>query len=830
MKVNYNDLARYLLDKKIEIPLFSHLKKITEIDWPYYRELLIDNWLNSKGELDGISNESVSSKISRNISKLNDNSLSKQDHDRSKVKFESGNNLKNGVFEFNDLKIFLNFPDPLEILLTISKKDLKKNVVIDNPSVAKSSISYLNSKRAEQYHPESSNIYHQTPYNEQDLRQILSNGIELFKSIGNYAVAGTLEYYITDLSILLKEWRNDSNKEVLKKIFFNLPKRDHSEWGFVGYENERLGLIEKLSKGNRRLFQVVGQGGSGKSALVNEVCNEIYIKYNTELNINQFIWISSKSDILENAAIKNLSTDSNYSTYKDLITQLFLAINNEDVSDFKDYSTFSLAELETSVKESISGKDGTKRLIIIDNLENISKDNQKRILTFLDENVTTPNYVIITSRYRIIEDFPSVNIELGGLHEKDAVVLFNKLIEYYEVNFKIKSKKDKDEIKYFTKIASYYPLAIKYCIEKAKKNNTSLKTSFESCNSGGSDLHSFIFRDTYTQLNNSQKRLLKTIVVYKNNWGYDIDKHVLKVIFNSIYKADDFESSIENLYQKTLISFVGLSDDDIDVALTALVSSHVEDIMKKHDMDTSKIYNAYEIFQSQQKGSTPIENTNYHLRTSEIQNSIFTKALSNLSNQLAIDTAVKEISKFSNTFYGLGYLEAKSYELTITKSNKEITRKKINDSYLKSIRLKPKTSFFWSDYISFLRKYYPSTINAKLNQSLPLLKSVLFDAIKPENQISFAALILDVLSIIKTKDENSIQIMEYIYQQNINVNYQLSHLQLIKFILSSWLRRPNKMKYLKASLRNDTLKTLLVKNEYETFDKINKQIESLTIK
>lgn len=830
MKVNYNDLSRYLLDKKIEIPLFTHLKKITELDWPYYRELIIDNWLNPKGELDGISNDSVSFKISRNISKLNDSSLSKQDHDRSKLKFESGNNLKNGNFNFNDLKIFLNFPDPLEIILTISKKDLKKNIIIDTPNIAKSSISYLNSKRAEQYHPESSGIHHKTPYNEQDIRQILSNAIELFRCIGNYAVVGTLEYYITDLSVLLKEWRNDSNQEFLKKIFFNLPKRDHSEWGFVGYEKERLGLIDKLSKGNRRLFQVVGQGGSGKSALVNEVCNEIYVKYNTELNINQFIWISSKSDILENAAIKNISTASNYSTYKDLITQLFLAINNEDVGDFKNYTTFSITELETSVKESIGGKDGTKRLIIIDNLENISKDNQKRILTFLDENVATPNYVIITSRYRIIEDFPSVNIELGGLQEKDAIVLFQKLVEYYEVDFKVKSKRDSDEIKYFTKIASYYPLAIKYCIEKAKKNNTSLKTSFESCNSGGSDLHLFIFRDTYTQLNPSQKRLLKTIVVYKNNWGDDIDKHVLKVIFNSIYKSDDFESSIDNLYQKTLITFVGLSDDDIDVALTALVSSHVEDIIKKHDMDTSKIYNAFELFQSHQRDSTPVDNPNYHLRTSEIQNSIFNKALSNLSNQLVIDSAVNEISKFSNTFYGLGYLEAKSFELTITKSNKEITRKKVNDAYLKSIRLKPKTSFFWSDYISFLRKYYPSTINSKLNQSLPLLKSVLFDAIKPENQSKFAELILDVLSITKTKDENSLQILEYIYQQNINVNYQLAHLQLIKFILNSWLKKPNKIKYLKASINNDTLKTLLVKNEYGTFNNINKKLESLTTK
>lgn len=824
MKINYNELSRYLLDKKIEIPLFSYFKKVTEQDWVYYRELIIDNWLNSKGELDGVSNPSVISKIHGNIRKLKDTSLSDQDKNRVKAKFKSGNSLKNGTFEFKDLKIFLNFADPLEILLSISKKDLKKNILIGQADVAKASISYLNSKRAEQYHPESSDIYHQVPYNETDVRQIITNGIELFKSIGNYAVSGSLEYYLTDLTVLLQEWRNDSSKEVIKKIFFNLPRRNHSEWGFVGYNEERLGLIEKLSKGNRRLFQVVGQGGSGKSALVNEVCNEIYLKFNNELNFNQFIWISSKSDILENASIKNLINESNYSTYKDLLTQLFLAINNEDVADFKNYLNFSIDELESSVKASISGKDGVKRLIIIDNLENISKDNQKKILTFLDENIVTPNYVIITSRYRIIEDFPSVNIELGGLQEKDAITLFKKLVEYFDIDLIINSKKVNDEVKEFVKIANYYPLAIKYCIEKSKKNNISLQTSFETCKTGGSDLHTFIFRDTYRQLNHSQKRLLKTIVVYKNNWGYDIDKHVLKVVFNSIYKSDDFESSINDLHEKTLISFIGLTDDDVDVVLTELISSHVEDIIKKHDMDTSKIYNAFENFQSQQEKLSSIENPNSNIRTSEIQNSILIKTLSNLSSQLAIDSAITEISKFSSTFYGLGYLEAKSLELTLTKSNKEITRKKINDSFIKSIRLKPQNSLFWSDYIFFLKKHYPSTINSKLKQNLPLLTRVFFDAVKPENQSKFAELILEILSITKTKNENSIQILEYIFQQNIKIEYQLSHLYVIKFILNAWLKKPNKIKYLKSSIENDSLKTILVKKEYEIFKKIDNQI------
>lgn len=824
MKVNYNELSRYLLDKKIEIPLFSYLKKLTEMDWPYYKELIIDNWLNSKGELDGVSNPSVMSKINSNIRKLKDKTLSEQDKNRVESKFESGNNLKNGTFKFNDLKIFLNFADPLEIILSISKKDLKNAIIIEQPDIAKKSISYLNSKRAEQYHPESSDIYHKVPYNETDVRQILSNGIELFKSIGNHAVSGSLEFYLTDLTALVQEWKNYSSKEAIKKIFFNLPRRNHSEWGFVGYNQEKLGLIEKLSKGNRRLFQVVGQGGSGKSALVNEVCNEIYLKHNENLNFNQFIWISSKSDILENTFIKNLNNETIYSTYKDLLTQLFLAINNEDIADFKNYLNFSINELENTVKENISGKDGVKRLIIIDNLENISKENQKKILTFLDENIVTPNYVIITSRYRIIEDFPSVNIELGGLQEKDAIILFKKLVEYFEVNLTIKSKQDNDDVKGFVKIANYYPLAIKYCIEKTKKNNISLQTSFENCKSGGSDLHAFIFRDTYSQLNPSSKRLLKTIVVYKNNWGYDIDKNVLKVVFNSIYKSDNFESSINDLYEKTLISFIGLTADDVDVALTELISSHVEDIINKHDMDTSKIYNAFENFQSQQEKISTIENFNSNIRTSEIQNSIFTRALSSLSSQLAIESAISEISKFSSSFYGLGYLEAKSLELTITKSNKEIIRKKINDSFLKSIRLKPQTSLFWSDYISFLKKIYPNTIISKLKQNLPMLTKVFFDTVQPENQNKFAELILEVLSITKTKDENSIQILEYIYQKNIKVNYNLSHLYTIKFTLNAWLKKPNKIKYLKSSIENDSLKTILIKNEFETFKKINEQI------
>ena len=819
MKINYNELARYLLDKKIEIPLFSEFKKITELDWIYYRELITDNWLNKKGEIEGISVPSIIGKINHNSRKLNNKNISAQDLNRAKLRFASGNNLKNNTYSFKDLKGFLNFKEPLEILFSIYKKDLKKRITIISSTKLNDSISYLNTKRAEQYHPESSDIYHQIPFNENDIRQMLVSGRELFYNLGNSAISSSFEFYLNDIHELIKEWQSSIEINTIKKVFSNLPKREHTEWGFVGYKLEKQELISKISKGNRRLFQVVGQGGSGKSALVNEVCHDVMLRY--ELGFKQFIWISSKSDIIYNASIKTLNKLSKYNSYKDLLSQMFLAINNEDISDFKNYSNISIDELEKEVIQSINGNDGIKRLIVVDNLENISKENQKNIITFLEENVDRPNYVIITSRHRIIEDFPSVKIELGGLGEEHGTDLFLKFIDYYQINFKISSKEDRENIKRFVKIANYYPLAIKYCIEKALKDNISINTSFESFKKGNSLLHSFIFRDTYQALNPSERRLLKTIVVYKTHWQHDIDKHILRVIFNSIYKADNFDKCIDVLFEKTLISYIGLSDDDVDVVLTELVTSHVEDIFMRYDMDNSKIINAINSFMTKQKELSDLNIDSSNIRTSEIQKSIFLKALPNLSNQIAIDSAITEILKFSSTFYGLGYLEAKSKEFSINNSNRNIVRKVINDLYLKSISLRPQISLFWGDYLIFLKQNYPSTIVSKLNQNLGQLISVFFNITNPGNQERFAQIILDYLSITKNKIEERIQFMDYVIQNKITLKFQVKHLPMINDIITVWLRKQNKVKYIDVLMNNDLLKTMIIKHNYPLFKKIS---------
>ena len=101
-----------------------------------------------------------------------------------------------------------------------------------------------------------------------------------------------LNDYLNDLSELRSEWLKNSNRQIQKSTFSNLPKRKHISWGFVGYDKERKELMTKLSKGNRRLFQITGQGGSGKSALANEICHDILLNYNKQLKFNQFISVS----------------------------------------------------------------------------------------------------------------------------------------------------------------------------------------------------------------------------------------------------------------------------------------------------------------------------------------------------------------------------------------------------------------------------------------------------------------------------------------------------------------------------------------------------------
>jgi hypothetical protein len=822
-KINYNDISRYVLDKKIELPLFNYFEELTNIDWEYYQELIIDNWLNTNNSSTGISVPSINSKINRIASKINDPGLNEQDRERLKKKFRAGNNLKSGKFSFKDLKIFLNFTDPIEILITIFKKDLKKNIILSNIQDINKSASYLNSKRAEQYHPESSQIYYEVPFNETDLRQILTKGFDMFRLIGNPAAAGELEFYLSDITEIRNEWQTSSELVESKKVFSNLPKRKHIGWGFVGYEDEQEKLISKLSKGNQLLFQIVGQGGSGKSALANEVCHQIFLKYNTQIKFDSFIWITSKSDILDNAEIKNIGKASRYKNYKDLLSQLFLALNEENVVNFEEFNDFEEKNLELEIVNYLNGNDGIKRLIVIDNLENISKENQERITDFLEDNVSKPNYVILTTRHRILE-LPSINIEIGGLGKKHGIDLFNKLIEYYQVEFKMTSKRDREDVENYVKLANYYPLAIKYCIEKTKKENCSLRSSFEICKEGSSELHRFIFRDTYSTLSGDEKRTLKTIVLYKTSLNHDIDKHVLRKIANTAYKNINVEDTLNTLYRNTLVTYVGLSDDDIQVVLTDLVASHIEDIIMRHEMDTTKIHNSIKAFIITQKISANSDTFQIDMRTSNIQKNKFQEALKYLSNKLRLVSIIEEIKSYSSSFYGLGYLEANLDQIELKLTN-SVLKKRVNDNYLRSMRLKPEQSIFWKDYVKFVSIYYPNSYNTKLNPIFSNLINVFFSLENEINKIQFAEIISNVIELTKSKDEYVLQFWEYVFSNRIKLEYSKKKLPMYRYFIKSWLNKNSKVKYLEKVLNNDVLKDILINNDFllhnEMSDKVN---------
>jgi len=823
-KVNFNEISRFVLDKKIEIPLFNFFNELTKNDWVYYRDLIVDCWLNTKNLSDGVSVMSILQKINNISTKINNSELNEQDKERIKAKFTAGNRLKAGNFTFEDLKIFLNFTDPVEILLALHKKDLKKNILVSDPNSIKKAASYLNSKRSEQYHPESSNIYHQVPFNETDLRQILSKGCEMFRLIGNPAVSGGLEFYLADISELINEWITSSDLVETKKIFSNLPKRKHLDWGFVGYNDEQNELISKLSKGNRRLFQIVGQGGSGKSALANEICHQIKHLHNKQLKFDNFIWITSKSDVLDSTEIKNIGRSTRYKNYKDLMSQMFLALNEENILNFKDFNDFDQEILESEVIKFINGDDGKKRLIVIDNLENISKENQKRIIRFLDDNVSKPNYIILTTRHRIIEEFPAVNIEIGGLGKKFGMELFNNLIEFYQIDFKIRSKKDREDVETYIELANYYPLAIKYCLEKCKKENISLKSSFEICKHGSSELHRFIFRDTYSSLQSNEKRVLKTIVLYKTTLNHDIDKHVLRKITSMAYKNISVEESLNTLYEKTLVAYIGLSDDDIQVVLTDLVASHIEDIIKKHEMDTTRIQNAIKGFINSQNLSANSESFQRDMRTSNIQKTKFQEALSFPNNRVRLETIIDEIKSYSTTFHGLGYLEAKQQQIGLSPSNSSL-KKKINDNYVSSIRLKPSQNIYWRDYVNFLGKFYPNSYNTKLNPLFPHLINVFFSLDNVHSKKQFAETITNVIEMTKRKDDTVLQFWEFALVNNIEIQYSRKRLPLYRYFIGEWMNKNSKLKLLEKILKTDEICTLLIKDDFLLHKKISDRLK-----
>lgn len=273
-------------------------------------------------------------------------------------------------------------------------------------------------------------------------------------------------------------------RDSVDRIFNNLPKPDFNDTGFIGRKNE-VKDIKELIYGNHRVVSIIGDGGTGKTAIALKVAYEILDDEKSPYEM--IIWGDAKQNILTEQGVVALKDEINHVRFfHDIKIKLSGEISvesdiNEIIENLKNYST----------------------LLILDNLETIINEN---VLQFVRE-ASKFCKILITSRIGIGElEFRRI---IAGLTDKEATILDRQYAKYcglYEL-----LKLDTLSLKNILCKQLYNsPLAIKWYI----KCIASGVTPAETINNKG-ELLKFCLSNVYSHLELNEKKLISILLVMR---------------------------------------------------------------------------------------------------------------------------------------------------------------------------------------------------------------------------------------------------------------------------------------------------------------------------
>jgi hypothetical protein len=189
------------------------------------------------------------------------------------------------------------------------------------------------------------------------------------------------------------------------KEFCNLPRKSYGD--FIGRRDEITEILERISPLYRQHITVIsGIGGVGKTALAVEVASRCWDAKKSGNNHNgsipifdAIIFTSSKStEFINNQIIDRPEKESQ-------LTDIFRLI--ADVLDEPTVTQVMAEEQHQKVKDVLSKR---STLLIVDNMETLSDDEQNKILAFLN-NVPETTQVLITTRDSRYPNFANVLIQ-----------------------------------------------------------------------------------------------------------------------------------------------------------------------------------------------------------------------------------------------------------------------------------------------------------------------------------------------------------------------------------------------------------------------------------
>jgi tetratricopeptide (TPR) repeat protein len=212
----------------------------------------------------------------------------------------------------------------------------------------------------------------------------------------------------------------------------NLPRRPY----FVGREEEIKTILQSLQPNSRTfIIGIEGIGGMGKSTLAVEVSHRCI---ESDL-FEAVIWISAQESILTLHGIEPIIPEAK--TLADILITIGTNLGNPTIGNLS---------IQDQIRRAYNLLARQTTLLVLDNFESLSKNEQRDILDFLRRSPITLK-VIITSRERVSE---GQVIRLQGLSFEES----NALLEWDAQQKNIHLTRDQS--KYLVDLTGGLPLAL----------------------------------------------------------------------------------------------------------------------------------------------------------------------------------------------------------------------------------------------------------------------------------------------------------------------------------------------------------------------------------